>query len=691
MGRDITARKAAEQALRQEEARYHTLVDTLAEGVLVYGADGRILLCNPAAERILGLERGELLGAGQSGPGWTPCAEDMRPIDVADLPVSRGLREGVAVHGAVIGLRRPDAALVWLTVNAVPLPAEVAGGPAGVLATLVDITRAKQAEQALRDSESRYRSLVESAPDAIIINKENRVALVNRACLRLFGADSAEALLGRPVLDFFPSDRHDLARAFIERMLDPNLPTPMLEEYITRLDGGRVDVEITASPVLYEGTQALHVVLRDISQRKRREAEIQRLVRAERALGHAARALRGAAAEDEYLDRICHILVEDCGHDMVWVGMADASGAVRPVASAGFEAGYLDTLRVSWHDGEHGRGPTGRSIRTGSPVYCGDMETDPDYAPWRKAARARGFRASAAIPLLDDSGRAFGAINLYVRERDPFSEDEKKLLELLALDVAAGVATLRLRDENARAAAAMAGLRAEMQSLLEWQVAAQTAASIAHELNQPLNAMTVFGEAALMRLSSADGAPDKLAKAVEGMVGQAERAGNILRELMAFFRNAEAPRECLELGELAREAVALAGTVGLYGIPVSIHAPPGLRPVLANRLHIEKVFLNLIRNGIEAMAESPGSGRGIDIHLEDGGGNARVTIRDSGIGFDGETAKHVFEPFYTTKRRGIGMGLTISRALVEAQGGKLWCESEPGQGATFLFTLPYAP
>ena len=691
VGRDITERKLAEQALRHGEARYHTLVEALAEGVLVYGPDGHILLCNPAAARILGLRRDELLGAAQSGPGWTPMDEDMRPIALADLPVSRSLRNGVAVHGAVIALRRPDASLVWLTINSAPLPRNEGGAPSGVLVTLADISATKRAEQALRESEARYRALVETAPDAIIVNHGNRVVLANQAALRLFGAETPEDLLGRRVLDLFPSDCHGLARLLNGKMYAPGLPAPIIEDRILRLTGGVVEVEITSSPVSFEGARALHIVLRDISRRKRREAVIQRFVRAERALGHAARALRGAEDEPNYLDQICRILVEDCGHAMVWVGMAEPTGEIRPVVHAGFDAGYLDQLSISWRDDERGRGPAGQSVRTARSVYCRDVETDPLFAPWKLAALARGFNAVAALPLVDETGRAFGVIALYTRERDPFTEDEEQLLDLLALEVAAGVRTLRLRAEHARTSAAMAALREEMQSLVEWQVAAQTAAGIAHEMNQPLNAITVFGEAALRCLAAIEQPAEKLGMAVKGMVGQAERAGDILRELMVFFRNAEAPRECLDLGALAREAVNLARSVGLTGAPVTIHASPRLRPVSANRLHIEKVLINLIRNGMEAMAGVQRAGHGIAIHLEDDGERARVVVRDTGAGLDGVTASRVFDPFFTTKTKGIGMGLTICRALVEAQGGKLWVESEPGQGATFQFTLPYAP
>jgi signal transduction histidine kinase len=120
---------------------------------------------------------------------------------------------------------------------------------------------------------------------------------------------------------------------------------------------------------------------------------------------------------------------------------------------------------------------------------------------------------------------------------------------------------------------------------------------------------------------------------------------------------------------------------------------PGLKAVRGNRLQIEKVLMNLLGNGMDAMREAGLKGRdaGMTVCLAADGDMARVTVSDLGPGLDAAIAHRIFEPFFTTKAKGIGMGLAISRALVEAQGGRLWHEPAPGAGATFHFTVPFAP
>jgi PAS domain S-box-containing protein len=197
-------------------------------------------------------------------------------------------------------------------------------------------------------------------------------------------------------------------------------------------------------------------VTADISKRKREEEEIRKLNRTLRALSKSNQALMAAADEKTYLWDVCMIIMEDCGHAMVWIGYAQNDGAksVRPVAHAGFEEGYLETLQVNWADTERGRGPTGAAIRTGKPQGCRNMLTDPAFAPWREEAIKRGYASSLALPLRV-GGQVFGAITIYAREPDAFSEDEVNLLTELADDLAYGVTYLRTQAARLQAEKAL--------------------------------------------------------------------------------------------------------------------------------------------------------------------------------------------------------------------------------------------
>jgi len=144
---------------------------------------------------------------------------------------------------------------------------------------------------------------------------------------------------------------------------------------------------------------------------------------------------------------------------MVWVGFKqeDPDRTVLPVASAGFEQGYLETLHLTWADRERGRGATGTAIRTGKPCMGRDTWTDPAFEPWRAEAKVRGYRSSLALPL-SEGHRTFGAVTIYSREVDAFSEEEVALLGELASDLVLGIRTRRLRAAKAEAERTNSGL-----------------------------------------------------------------------------------------------------------------------------------------------------------------------------------------------------------------------------------------
>ena len=191
---------------------------------------------------------------------------------------------------------------------------------------------------------------------------------------------------------------------------------------------------------------------KEITKRKKAEEELLRLNRTLRALTETNQALIRAKVESDLLEDICRIVVEDCGHAMAWIGFVEENEgkSVRPVAQAGFEEGYLDTLNITWADTERGRGPTGTAIRTGRPATCLNMQTDPRFAPWREEALKRGYASSIVLPLMADA-KAFGALNIYSREPGPFSEQETALLSELAADLSRGIAAIRLRAARAAA------------------------------------------------------------------------------------------------------------------------------------------------------------------------------------------------------------------------------------------------
>ncbi|MBL9011976.1 MAG: PAS domain S-box protein [Alphaproteobacteria bacterium] len=236
-----------------------------------------------------------------------------------------------------------------------------------------------------------------------------------------------------------------------------------------------------------------------------------------------------------------------------------------------------------------------------------------------------------------------------------------------------------------------ADLEAELIHVSRLSAMGQMASTVAHELNQPLGAAEIFAAAALRRLP-----PDPtgdLAKAAAAIVQcgeQVKRAGQILKRLREFASRRQSERKPESLRKVMDEAMALALIgAGSENLEIAIvnTAPAS---VLIDRIQIQQVVVNLIRNAMEAMAGL--AAKRLDVALTTtADGEAQISIADNGPGFDAGVRHDLFTPFVTTKRDGLGIGLSICRTIVEAHGGFIWAEKRPEGGAVFSFTLPRAP
>lgn len=234
--------------------------------------------------------------------------------------------------------------------------------------------------------------------------------------------------------------------------------------------------------------------------------------------------------------------------------------------------------------------------------------------------------------------------------------------------------------------------RADLDILSKKQVAIQTASAIAHEINQPLTAISAYSEVALYALKAENLDTDRLSRSLSGCVTQAQRAGNTLHELMNFLQKGKIDSTPIDLNEIVGKSLEIIKHNGFGGFQSSVHLEPGLPKVLANETQLQKVLVNLLQNGVEAAegAGIPVAKIHVTISTHSEPNMALVTIKDNGIGLTPVVCERIFEPFFTTKSHGIGMGLAISRTLVEASGGSLWYDTDSLNGATFHLTLPFA-
>jgi len=219
----------------------------------------------------------------------------------------------------------------------------------------------------------------------------------------------------------------------------------------------------------------------------------------------------------------------------------------------------------------------------------------------------------------------------------------------------------------------------------------ELAASIAHEVNQPLTAVTNNASACLRLLTDRNLDPEVLRRALEEIVADGARASAVISRIRTFIKKTPAEKNRLDINEAIQEVLALAGhELEKNRILVECQMTKTLPLVWADRVQLQQVLLNLIMNGIEAMTAVTDRPRvlWVQSRIEESG-EILVAVRDSGIGFASE-ADRVFTPFFTTKPNGMGMGLPISRSLVEDHGGRLWAEPNVPHGALVSFILPVA-
>ncbi len=261
-------------------------------------------------------------------------------------------------------------------------------------------------------------------------------------------------------------------------------------------------------------------------------------------------------------------------------------------------------------------------------------------------------------------------------------EERKRAEEALRAEV----------EEHARSQQALRQHRDELAHVGRVTTMGELAAALAHELNQPLTAIGTNARAAQRFLAGTEPDLGEIREILEDVVADNRRAAEVIRRLRALMKKDELELERLDVNRAVEEVMELLKSEAVIrDVAVEARFERPLPRVEADRVHLWQVLVNLIRNAIEAMAETPAAERRVVVRTErDGGGGVRVSVRDSGAGFGGRQAEALFAPFHSTKAEGLGMGLAISKSIIEAHGGRISARQNPDRGATFDFTLPVA-
>ena len=245
--------------------------------------------------------------------------------------------------------------------------------------------------------------------------------------------------------------------------------------------------------------------------------------------------------------------------------------------------------------------------------------------------------------------------------------------------------------ERQQTEARLQELQSELVHVSRLTAMGEMASALAHELNQPLSAITNYLGGATRLLEGGDPADAPLlVEALKEASGQALRAGDVIHRLRDFIGRGETERRVESVSKLIEEASALA-LVGVkeLGVRVTMRLDPNADLVLADRVQIQQVVINLLRNALDAMRGVPRAELRVQVSRR-GDGFTVVSVSDTGSGINEEVRGRLFEPFMTTKREGMGVGLSICKTIVEAHGGSIWAEDNAGGGATFAFSLPIA-
>jgi PAS domain S-box-containing protein len=602
------------------------LLDLTHDAVIINDLEGQILYWNRGAEQLWGWSAEQALGR--------RVQEVMLRNDLW-LEKRRELLATDAWQGEVASTTR-DGKHVAAAVRSA-LERDESGQPIAILATANDITKRKLTEEALRASEERWRAVFEQNPIMyFMLDSAGTVLSVNP-----FGAEqlgySVEELAGRPVLNVFLEADREAARRHIADCLEHPGEPMSWELRKIRKDGSMLWVRETARTMrTADGELTVLVVCEDNTARKRAEDELR------------GSEVRFRTLVDHASDAFC---------------LFDEPGNILDANRQACESlGYT------------------REELIGKHVF--DLDPDLDLE-WIRARLAAG---ETVITHETRHRRKDGTtFPVEVRLRVYVAEDGR----LYGISLVQDITDRKKAEQTLREA------QAALAHVTRVTTLGEVTASFAHELNQPLAAIANNANACRGLLASGRQEVDELQEVLADIVADAERASAIIERVRALAKRSAPEQTELQLDDVVNDVLALASAESaLRHVSIRTDVPADLPVVVGDRVQLQQVLLNLVVNAMDAMASVDEAERRLEIRgrLDTQDGHPAVTIRveDRGIGLEPEQMGRLFEAFYTTKPHGMGLGLAISRSIIEAHGGRLWAESVPGRGAVFSFRLPAA-
>ncbi len=651
---NITERKQAEQTLLESERQMRALVTSLDDIVFEFDEDGTYLNIWAANEGLLARPRSALIGRRIA----EILGEEAARMFVE--PFKRVLASGQA-ENLEYPLEVGDGQR-WFLARISPIRS--ADGSYRTVSMLIrDTTERKQAEQALRESEERYRSLVEVSPDAIFVNREEQIVFINQRGLELLGASTPEQILGMSPFEVFHPAYHAIIRERIQRMLELWEVAPLIEEKIVRLDGSTVPVEVIAAPLMDQGVPAIQVVIRDITDRKQ----------AEEALVH--------------LSRRMELILNSAGEGIYGADTAGNAILMNPALAQMVGRESTELLGQPTHELFHHTRPDGRPYpREECPISHSIRDGIPHHAEnevfWRKDGTS--FPVEYTSTPIWEGDRVAGAVVVVKDITERKRTEEETLRRAAELEQRVVERTADLSRANAELAQAA---RAKDEFL----------ASMSHELRTPLNAILTLAES--LEEGTYGQLNDRQLKPLRTVAESGHHLLNLINDILDLSK-IEAGRLELQIEPLEVESLCQASLrlikqqAQKKRLQVSLTVDEAVKSLRADGRYLKQMLVNLLSNAVKFTPE--GGQIGIEVQGDAKQGVAHFTVWDTGIGIAPEHAQLLFKPFVqvdsglTRQYGGTGLGLSLVYRMAELHGGSVSLLSAPGQGSRFTISLKWA-
>jgi len=380
------------------------------------------------------------------------------------------------------------------------------------------------------------------------------------------------------------------------------------------------------------------------------------------------------------LDALCRLVEELATGSLSSILVLDPNtGCLRHGAAPRLPASYVEAINGAVIGPS--AGSCGAAAYRRERVVVSDIATDPLWADFRDLALPHGLRACWSTPILSSDGRVLGTFAIYYREpRTPLAYEQNVVEQITHL------ASIALEREQSEAALRQA--QADLAHVSRVTTMGELTASLAHEVNQPITAALTNANTCMLWLDGDTPNIEEARAAAMRIVQDGTRASDIISRIRLLFKKGTPERSPVDVNDLIREMIVLLRSeAARYGISVRTELAANLPAMMGDRVQLQQVLLNLIVNSIDAMKEIDRT-RELTISSRAGSEHVRVSVSDTGVGLPAEQPDQIFTAFFTTKAHGTGMGLSISRSIVESHGGRLWAEGNPSHGATFHVTLP---